>query len=149
MIVQGEPWFIDFQAAHHGPCFYDAASMIGDPYLDLPRPLRRELEGHYLANVAGRLDMTPDAMKQALILCGLQRHMQALGAYGFLSAIRGKNEFLKYIPPALSFLGEEVSCVEKQFPALNELVEKLLSMKIFQTGLQDDPDRENRNRLNH
>ncbi len=125
MIHQGEPWFIDFQAARHGPCFYDAASMIGDPYLDLPQPLRRELESRYLSAVGGRLSMTADEAQNALILCGMQRHMQALGAYGFLSSIRGKTEFLKYIPPALKFLGEGVSCVKAQFPVLNELVRHL------------------------
>jgi len=127
MIVQGNPWFIDFQAAHHGPCFYDAASMIGDPYLSLPQPLRRELERHYLAIVSTRLNMTTDEAQEALLLCGLQRHMQALGAYGFLSTIRGKEEFLKFIPSALKLMNEEVSCLDMQFPTLNKLVSKLLN----------------------
>ena len=128
MICQGEPWFIDFQAAHHGPCFYDAASMIGDPYLELSRQLRRELESYYLTNVSRRLNMTSDKAQQALVLCGMQRHMQALGAYGFLSSIRGKTEFLNYIPPALKLLQEEVSSLKTQFPVLNELVEELTAL---------------------
>lgn len=127
MIFQGDPWFIDFQAAHHGPCFYDAASMIGDPYLSLPRSLRTELECYYLAKVVSWLNMTPEESQDALILCGMQRHMQALGAYGFLSSIRGKKEFLEFIPSALHLLHEELSCMKLRFPALNELVEKLLN----------------------
>ncbi len=130
MMVQGQPWFIDFQAAHHGPCFYDAASMIGDPYLDLPRPLRKELEQYYLSSVSSRLTLTSDESQNALIVCGIQRHMQALGAYGFISAIRGKNEFLDFIPPALRFLSEEASALKPQFPALNALAAKLLSTNI-------------------
>jgi aminoglycoside/choline kinase family phosphotransferase len=137
MIVRGKPWFIDFQAAHHGPCFYDAASMIGDPYLDLPRRLRSELEQYYLTNVGSRLNMTLDESKNALVLCGIQRHMQALGAYGFISSIREKSEFLEFIPPALQLLSEEVSRVETQFPVLNELVDKLLSSTVLQAGAQD------------
>ena len=71
--------------------------------------------------------MTPAESQEALILCGMQRHMQALGAYGFLSAIRGKKEFLKFISPALQLLNEEVSCFQMQFPVLNELVATLVS----------------------
>ena len=127
MIVDGEPWLIDFQDARHGPCFYDAASMIGDPYLDLPTELRRTLETYYLTNVSNRLRMSTDDCRAALILCGMQRHMQALGAYGFLSSIRGKTEFLQFIPPALKFLREEVSSVSDQFPVLNQLVDTLLN----------------------
>ncbi|MCF7847304.1 MAG: phosphotransferase [Kiritimatiellales bacterium] len=128
MIHQGKPWVIDFQAARHGPCFYDAASMIGDPYLCLPHHLRKELERHYLAIASDRLNMTFGESQQALVLCGMQRHMQALGAYGFLSTIRGKEEFLEFIPPALELLNEEVSCLKIEFPVLNKLVGKLLSL---------------------
>ena len=122
MIYHDAPWFIDFQAAHHGPCFYDAASLIGDPYLDLPRDLRQDLESHYLDNVIDRLEMTREDARNALIQCGIQRHMQALGAYGFLSAIQGKPEFLKYIPPALRLLREQVVRVEPAFPCLYRLL---------------------------
>ena len=48
--------------------------------------------------------------------------MQALGAYGFLSAILGKAEFLKYIPPALRLLREQVVRVEPAFPCLYRLL---------------------------
>jgi NDP-sugar pyrophosphorylase family protein/aminoglycoside/choline kinase family phosphotransferase len=125
MMYQGAPWFIDFQAARHGPCFYDAASMIGDPYLCLPRPLRAELETYYLTSAGERLAMTAGEARSALVLCGMQRHMQALGAYGFISSIRGKKEFLQYIPPALNLLAEEVTALQAEFPALNQLVVKL------------------------
>lgn len=125
MIHDNKPWFIDFQAAHHGPCFYDAASMIGDPYLDLPKQVRQELEAYYLAKVSSRLEISDMDARTALIECGMQRHMQALGAYGFLSAIRGKQEFLQYITPALGLLTEEVELLKSEFPALFKLVQQL------------------------
>ena len=73
--------------------------------------------------------MSQDAARHALVLCGIQRHMQALGAYGFLSSIRGKPEFLKYVPPALGLLKYEVTVCQGQFPVLKELVDKLLATR--------------------
>ncbi|MEM6277951.1 MAG: hypothetical protein AAF733_00630, partial [Verrucomicrobiota bacterium] len=32
--------------------------------------------------------------------CAMQRLMQALGAYGYLSEVKGKKEFLQHIPTA-------------------------------------------------
>ncbi|MEX0321905.1 MAG: sugar phosphate nucleotidyltransferase [Puniceicoccaceae bacterium] len=125
MIHDNKPWFIDFQAAHHGPCFYDAASMIGDPYLDLPKQARQELDAYYLAKVSSRLNMSSEDARTALIECGMQRHMQALGAYGFLSSIRGKQDFLQYITPALGLLSEEVELLKSEFPVLHKLVQQL------------------------
>lgn len=127
MIHRGDPWFIDFQAAHHGSCFYDAASMIGDPYLDLPQSIRRELEDYYLAKVSSKLGISCNDARRALIQCGMQRHMQALGAYGFLSSIRGKSEFLEYVQPALHLLSEEVDSLKEDFPFLHRLVLKLVT----------------------
>ena len=73
-----------------------------------------------------------DEARDALILCGIQRHLQALGAYGFLCAIRGKAEFLKYISPALKLLREEVAQVDSTFPTLSGLLETLSGMEYGQ-----------------
>ena len=35
--------------------------------------------------------------------------MQALGAYGFLSVVKGKKYFLKHVPEALRLLREETA----------------------------------------
>ena len=126
MIYQGVPWFIDFQGAHHGTVFYDAASFIADPYMELNLETRLELETYYLSKLSPRLDMSFQDGKRALVLCGLQRHMQALGAYGFLSEIRGKQQFREYIKPALYFLHEEVSFVSNEFPVLVDLMSQLI-----------------------
>jgi hypothetical protein len=62
---------------------------------------------------------------ESLILCRLQRHMQALGAYGFLSAVKGKKYFLKHVPEALRLLKAEAVEVRRQYPELARLVAKL------------------------
>ena len=60
--------------------------------------------------------------KQTLLCCRLQRHMQALGAYGFLSKIKGKKYFLKHIPEGLRLLKEDVSLSRDEYPELYNLV---------------------------
>ena len=52
--------------------------------------------------------------RESLLPCRLQRHMQALGAYGFLSRVKGKKYFLKHIPEALRLLKEESSAAQER-----------------------------------
>ena len=44
-------------------------------------------------------------------LCAVQRLMQALGAYGFLGIVKGRDAFLAHIPAALASLREVVATV--------------------------------------
>ena len=127
MIKNNQPWFIDFQGAHHGTPFYDAASFIGDPYRVLDREVRNDLEIYYLELLCPRLEMSADAGRRGLLICGMQRHMQALGAYGFLSTIRGKERYKAYVKPALDLLQEEVHELKQDFPVLNDLVSSLVN----------------------
>ena len=64
--------------------------------------------------------------KETLLPCRLQRHMQALGAYGFLSRIKGKKFFLKYMSEGLRLLKEDVSLSKEEYPGLYSLVTGLL-----------------------
>jgi hypothetical protein len=63
--------------------------------------------------------------KQTLLPCRLQRHMQALGAYGFLSRIKGKKYFLKHVPEGLRLLKEDASLSRDEYPELYDLVMNL------------------------
>ncbi len=62
---------------------------------------------------------------QSLIPCRLQRHMQALGAYGFLAAVKGKTYFLKHVPEALRLLKAEVTEVRHEYAELARLISRL------------------------
>ena len=48
--------------------------------------------------------------------------MQALGAYGFLSKVKGIAHFLKHVPQALHYLKEEAEEVKDEYPVLWECV---------------------------
>ncbi|MEE8330007.1 MAG: sugar phosphate nucleotidyltransferase [Thermodesulfovibrionia bacterium] len=125
MIAKGEaPRLIDYQGARLGPPAYDVASILWDPYYRLTHDVRENLLSYYLGEMtkkAGDNFIKKDFM-DALLLCRLQRHMQALGAYGFLSHVKGKKYFLKYVPEGLRLLKKDISGLKKEYPLLYRLV---------------------------
>lgn len=131
MIKDGAiPWIIDYQGARIGPPAYDVASILWDPYHKLESAMRERLVGYYVRGVRKYQGSSPDEaeFEQSLLLCRLQRHMQALGAYGFLAKVKGKPYFLKHVPTALKYLTEETERVKTEYPFLSALV-KLLNDK--------------------
>lgn len=128
MIHKESPRLIDFQGARIGLPAYDIASILWDPYYRLEDDMRARLLGYYLdkmknANSSAAAFAKADMPTHpALILCRLQRHMQALGAYGFLSSVIGKKYFLKHIPEGLRLLKEDVAIVKDEYPELYALV---------------------------
>ncbi|MFO0752646.1 MAG: hypothetical protein U0411_04895 [Thermodesulfovibrionales bacterium] len=123
----GTPRLIDYQGARLGPPAYDLASMLWDPYYGLGDALRERLVGYYveqMSTVAGEGFSTRE-FSESLLPCRLQRHMQALGAYGFLSVEKGKKYFLKHVPEALRHLKEETALAKGEYPELYRLVSGL------------------------
>ncbi len=70
----------------------------------------------------GSSGITEKDFRGTLLPCRLQRHMQALGAYGFLSTVKGKRFFLKHVPEALRLLHEDIRLARNDYPALYDLV---------------------------
>jgi NDP-sugar pyrophosphorylase family protein/aminoglycoside/choline kinase family phosphotransferase len=125
MVTEGDiPRIIDYQGARMGPPAYDLASLLWDPYAALDDETRKRLIEHYILVSKGhaRASFDEEAFIQTVLPCRLQRHMQALGAYAFLSTEKGKSHFRKHIPPALRYLSEEASEVRKDYPALYDLL---------------------------
>ena len=128
MIMKGrELRVIDFQGARIGPPAYDAASILWDPYCRIEDGLRERLMQYYIKQMNDDTDnkFEGDLFRDALVTCRLQRHMQALGAYGFLSSVKGKSYFLKYVPEGLRLLKEDISLSSNEYPELYELIMKL------------------------
>lgn len=125
MITNGNvPRIIDYQGARIGPPAYDLVSLLWDPYSGMDGNSRAGLLEYYMTGVKDHpgSDFDEDAFRATLIPCRLQRHMQALGAYGFLSLVKGRSYFLKYVPQALRYLKEEVEGVRNEYPVLFELI---------------------------
>ncbi|MDO8281589.1 MAG: sugar phosphate nucleotidyltransferase [Thermodesulfovibrionia bacterium] len=122
----GVPRLIDYQGARMGPPAYDIASMLWDPYYRLDDGLRERLLKYYIDGMKtadAKFDV--NIFKTSLNYSRLQRHMQALGAYGFLSVVKGKKYFLKHVPECVRLLKEDIELFEDEFPALYKLVNNL------------------------
>lgn len=97
---------VDVQGMRWGPLAYDAVSLLYDPYVAVPWPLREELLTTFPERLAARGGAAPDRLQwRAMTLaCGLQRLMQALGAFAYLGQERDRPEFLTHIPAGLAHL---------------------------------------------
>ena len=93
------PVMIDFQGMRPGPAAYDLASLLCDPYADLPAPLRHNLLRFYC-----RRHPQGKAIASAFPAAAVQRLCQAIGAYSVLSRKPGMERFARYTPPAARLL---------------------------------------------
>ncbi len=129
MVKGGKYYFIDFQGGRMGPVQYDLASLLIDPYVDLPDALRLKLFDYAAHNLPPELGISLQQFRQGCVYCALTRNLQILGAFGHLSKNKGKTYFENYIPAALGTLEKTLSDeVGREFPELKKIVEK-----IFQT----------------
>jgi aminoglycoside/choline kinase family phosphotransferase len=127
MVTKGNiPRLIDYQGARLGPAAYDIASMLWDPYYRLEDDLRVRLIDYYIIRMKQALTYFSEAdFRKSLLPCRLQRHMQALGAYGYLSMEKGKTYFQKHIPQAVEYLKQETTLAKETYPILHALIETL------------------------
>jgi N-acetylmuramate 1-kinase len=126
MIKNGHLMVIDFQGGRLGPLGYDLAALLIDPYVNLSPAWQVELLAHYLDLLVERL---PGVDRQAfshqyryLALC---RNLQILGAFGYLTKVKGKAGFARYIPTALNGLRQRLAEPAGEFPLLERLVASL------------------------
>jgi aminoglycoside/choline kinase family phosphotransferase len=126
MFHGGVPRIIDYQGARMAPPAYDVASILWDPYHRLENAVRDRLLGYYLGEMkAHRPAFDEKAFRETLLGCRLQRHMQALGAYGFLAEVKGKKYFLKHVPEALALLRADMAEARQDYPELERLIASL------------------------
>ncbi len=119
----GQVKAIDFQTATKGLLQYDLASVLKDAYFVIDQKMRAELIDFYIDILNKKWGMKIDYKEfvKTFHLAGMQRNMQALGAFAFLGLQKGKREFFKHIPAALSYL-EEALLIFPEYPVLKEIV---------------------------
>ncbi len=101
MVQEDRPRFIDFQGGRLGPLGYDVASLLIDPYAALLPRCREELQAFYGQLLAPRLGGDAKDFFTSYDFLALQRNLQIVGAFAFLSKVRGKVFFAGFIEPAL------------------------------------------------
>jgi aminoglycoside/choline kinase family phosphotransferase/dTDP-glucose pyrophosphorylase len=125
MIRDGRPYFIDFQGGRVGPVQYDLASLLIDPYVQLPADDQARLYEYAAARFARLLATDREGFRRGYELCALSRNLQALGAFAFLSRVKRKPRFEGYIPAALNGLAARLAAFRPPgFPKLRAAVEE-------------------------
>ncbi|GHV14214.1 hypothetical protein AGMMS49938_09960 [Fibrobacterales bacterium] len=107
--------FIDFQGARNGSIYYDVASLLWDPYMMLPKETVLQLFTVFHSANPLLKDIPFETAYNDFLAASLQRLMQALGAYCFLSKKKGIKSFEKYIEPG----AEQLKTVKALFSTLH------------------------------
>jgi len=124
MVKDGSYYFIDFQGARLGPLQYDLASLLIDPYVQLPQSLQDRLLEYYLERLSDLIAVDAGEFLHAYAYCAVNRNLQILGAFGFLTRGKGKKGFETYIAPAVSSLKARLSSIEqRECPELSRIVQ--------------------------
>ena len=98
MLLDGEPYFLDYQGGRKGALQYDIASLLFDAKADLPPELRQQL--------LGLLPRPLAISSRSIAACSCDyyyayvyvRIMQALGAYGFRGFYERKASSCRVFP---------------------------------------------------
>lgn len=114
MIKNGSPCFIDYQGARKGPFQYDVASLLVDPYVSLHPDLISELEDHAFRCISAFRKIPRGEFMESLCFCRTARNFQILGAFSFLSMVKGKKNFEEYIPCAVKGLLKNLGAFSDQ-----------------------------------
>ncbi len=100
LCVGRRPFFIDFQGMRFGAAAYDLASLLCDPYVELPLAMTEKLLATYNQMVSRRQRVSVDLFW----LAAVERLAQCLGAYGRLVAVPETAWFGKYMAPGLRMM---------------------------------------------
>jgi hypothetical protein len=126
MIHEGSLRILDFQGGRRGLLHYDLASILKDAYVVLPKKIQKDLLNFYLKKLTEKGIRVDDygQFYETFTLAGLQRNMQALGAFSYLSMVKGKIWFRQFIPSGVNYLNQTLK-ERRDFPFLSSLIEKI------------------------
>lgn len=126
MIRNNQPYFIDFQSARKGPLQYDLASILIDPYVNLNPEIRRQLLEYTLKRLKIVNGSEREQFLTSFNYCCLTRNLQMLGAFAFLSRVKKKTKFEKYIPDAVDSLKRTIQDLQtREIQHLSYLIESI------------------------
>ncbi|MBW2109100.1 MAG: aminoglycoside phosphotransferase, partial [Deltaproteobacteria bacterium] len=96
------------------------------PYVGLPRDLQERLVTYYMERLEAYRPVDTSRFVEAYRYCAVNRNLQILGAFAFLSRVKGKAAFQRYIPAAVSALKQNLKALPTaSCRRLNEVVARL------------------------
>ncbi len=108
MLVDDEPYFIDFQSGLKGPLQYDVISLLYQSSAKIPGDHRQSLAETYLEAVAAHIKCERDDFFRHYPAFIVSRMLQVLGVYGRQGLGSNKEYFTKSIPAAIRTLDTEL-----------------------------------------
>jgi aminoglycoside/choline kinase family phosphotransferase len=128
MLVDGIPYFIDYQGGRKGALQYDIASLLYDAKADIPKEVQEHLLETYVTKLKTMIDIDRDSFLEFYYGYVFIRIMQALGAYGFRGFYERKSHFLKSVPYAIRNLEILLHTVKLpvELPALTDAWSRLI-----------------------
>jgi aminoglycoside/choline kinase family phosphotransferase len=140
MLVEGIPYFIDYQGGRKGALQYDIASLLYDAKADIPEEVREHLLETYITALSSIIDLDRQSFLEYYYGYVFIRIMQALGAYGFRGFYERKSHFLMSVPYAIKNLEMLLHNVKLpvEIPALTDAWSRLIrSTYLRQLGDAD------------
>jgi aminoglycoside/choline kinase family phosphotransferase len=133
MLVNSEPWFIDYQGGRKGPLHYDIASLLYDAKASIPDAVRLSLLSFYLDELGQHMRVDRTEFTQMFYGFVLIRILQAMGAYGFRGYYENKPHFLQSIPYAVSNLEQLLKDhpIPVKIPALTSVLKMIIGNPAF------------------
>jgi aminoglycoside/choline kinase family phosphotransferase len=123
MIMEGKIGILDWQGGRLGPLAYDLASLLIDPYTRLPVPEEESIYSMYCQLLRRKHPDRLASFEKTFPYLAIQRNLQILGAFSFLSRVRGKTYFEDHIPGALESLRHLLEAVKDgDLSSLRDLV---------------------------
>lgn len=135
MLVNNEPYFIDYQGGRKGALQYDLASLLFQAKANIPNEDRNQLVNYYLNVARLFIPINEEEFMEKFYAYALIRVLQTLGAYGLRGVIEKKQHFIESIPYAirnLEFLIQKNEILNQ----LNTL--KDITHQIINTTLKTD-----------
>ena len=136
MVMKDRVGVLDWQGGRLGPLAYDLASLVIDPYARLSEEERGKIYRMYLDRLEDVFPEKVEPFCRYFPYLALQRNLQILGAFSFLSQVRKKIQFRAYIAPALTTLRRLLLDLED---------ERLLPLRDLALSLHDAPTEVSRN----
>lgn len=131
MIVNNEPYFIDFQGGRKGPIYYDVASFLWQARAQYSDELREELLQEYLKALSAYMPVDEATFRRQLQHFIIFRTLQVLGAYGFRGYFEKKPHFLQSVPYAIDNLRRVLPDASCEYPYLCNVLHQLTQMKQY------------------
>jgi aminoglycoside/choline kinase family phosphotransferase len=133
MVVEGEPWFIDYQGGRKGAPQYDVASLLYDAKIPMNEADREYLLDNYIDSFCSETKEDDNKFRGYYSGFSMIRVMQALGAFGFRGLYEQKPTFADSIVPGVNLLNKIINGAESHIwlPELYNAVRSIPGTEIF------------------